>query len=291
MNQITTIRKSDILMMLLDAVSVYAAYFLALVLRVAMNDIGGVFRTGGEVSVYMSAFYRFAPWYTLLCIAVFILFRLYGAVWRYAGLNDMYRIFGAWAVTCLIQVFGTLLFVRRMPITYYVLGAFFQLVFVAGTRFAYRIYAMERKRREKRAGSALVVGAGELGRQTIQLIQNGDDFRVECIVDTENEHVGRLLDGIPVFHPDDLRNLLERYHVSCVFLAEPHLSLQDRKMIEKTCREMGTELRAPLSRPEPAPAGQKAPQVLQFTTIPCSDENTMSQEDAWLQSILNGGKQ
>ena len=48
--------------------------------------------------------------------------RLYGGMWRYAGLNDMNRIIGANFCTTVVMVMGTLLFIRRMQITYYAIG-------------------------------------------------------------------------------------------------------------------------------------------------------------------------
>ena len=57
--------------------------------------------TGGHcefrptVSYYQTDFLKFAPFYTILCILVFAIFRLYGGMWRYAGINDMNRIIGA----------------------------------------------------------------------------------------------------------------------------------------------------------------------------------------------------
>ena len=76
---------------LLDIVAVNAAYYLTLLLRFYMN---GEFREVASNS-YMPAFERFAPFYTVLAILVFALFRLYGGMWQFAGINDMNRILGA----------------------------------------------------------------------------------------------------------------------------------------------------------------------------------------------------
>ena len=102
-------------------------------------------------------------------------------------MNDLQRILGASVVTCALHVAGTILITRRMPLTYYILGAAFQMLFVTGIRFARKIVAMELKKRSKKNGMALIVGAGELGQQTAQLIQSGDEFRVDGFIDTENE--------------------------------------------------------------------------------------------------------
>ena len=289
MQRIKNTLKSDIGILILDIIAVNLAYFLALMIRVSISDIGGIFNTRGGVSVYYAAFYRFAPWYTLICIVVFMLFRLYGGVWRLAGVNDLHRILGASLVTCVLQVLGSWLFVRRMPVTYYVIGAFLQLLFITGIRFGHRVIAAERRYFAKKSGVALIVGAGDLGRQAAQVIKNDEDFRVDCFVDTENEHVGRLLDGVPVFHPDELRNILENHHITCVFLAEPHLSQSDRRNISKTCNDLGIELReSRIDSEKVVSSPNKSGAQMQFTTIAYSDDYSLSQEEAWLQSVLSG---
>ena len=95
-------------------------------------------------------------------------------MWRYAGANDMHRILQANIVTCAIQVVGTLLFIRRMPIAYYIIGAILQACFIIAIRFAYRIIVLERNRKYNRKQSsvnAMIVGVGEVGRRVIKYLE------------------------------------------------------------------------------------------------------------------------
>ena len=250
MNRNSTKLRHDLLMLLLDIVAVNLAYYIALIIRVSISDVGGVFESAQDVPAYFSALYRFAPVYTVLCIVVFYLFRLYSGVWRYAGANDLQRILGATVVTSVIHVIGTILISRRMPVTYYVIGGVLQFLFVATIRFARKIVSAEIKKRSGKNGMALVVGAGELGQQTIQILQSGDEFRVSCIVDTENEYVGKMLNGIPVYSLDQLVYTLEHNDIKCVFLAEPQLKKRDRAVITNTCRDKGIDLKESLISPD-----------------------------------------
>ena len=56
------------------------------------------------MTYYLTAFWQFAPFYTVLAIAVFAAFRLYGGMWRYAGINDMNRIILANLCTSVVQI-------------------------------------------------------------------------------------------------------------------------------------------------------------------------------------------
>ena len=280
MERIKRALKRDIWILLLDIIAVNLAYFLALVFRVAVNNMGGIFGSPSDVPVYFSAFYRIAPIYTVLCIVVFFLFKLYGGVWRFAGINDMYRILASWVVTTVIQILVSYLMMNaigfntsRMPATYYMLGCMLQLLFVTAIRFVPKTIADERRRRMKKAAKALVVGAGELGQQTMKVIQSGPEYDVCCVVDTEQEHVGLLLDGIPVFGLETLEALLEKNEIKCVFLAEPHLSASDRHMIAGVCKAKNIDLKERLFESESTEQNMKeADAEVKFVPVTLVDE-------------------
>jgi len=250
MQRIKNALRRDFKILLLDIVAVNLSYYLALVFRVAVNDMGGIFASSNDVPVYFSAFYRFTPIYTVLCIVVFFLFKLYGGVWRFAGINDMYRIMSAWIVTTVLQVVVSCLSMKangfvsgRMPATYYMVGSVLQLLFMTAIRFGPKTIADEKRRRAKKAEKALVVGAGELGQQTVKMLQSGVNYDVCSIVDTENEHVGLMLDGIPVYGIETLEALLEKNKIKCVFLAEPALTKGNKARIAACCKQCGVELK------------------------------------------------
>ena len=223
----------DLWIVILDIIAVNLAYFLALMLRFFVN---GEFRP--TVSYYQTDFLHFAPFYTILCVIVFAAFRLYGGMWRYAGINDMNRIIGASAVTAVIHIIGTAVFIRRMPITYYIMGAVFQFLFVSLIRFGYRILLVEKKKVTARnipAVPAMIIGAGETARKAIHFLED-TPFRATLVVDEKS--AGKALDGITI-----ISNAEQGYaQVRAVFIAEPGISTEQRKAIQEACDERGLEL-------------------------------------------------
>ena len=246
MDRIKKTLRDDLWVVLLDIVAVNLSYYLALVLRAAIGDMG---LQGTEyISQFFGFYYKFAPIYTCLCLVVFFLFRLYGGMWRYADINDINRIIGASLVTCVAQIVGSIVLIRdlpfdRMPITYYGLGAAMQFVFVSAIRFSYRIVVIEKRRSEKKPGKALVVGTEELGEQTIRVLQGGVYFNVCCAVDVSGAAAGKLIDGVPVYRMDELTALMDKYAITCVFLAEPDLSEDARQAVKRSCEERKADLR------------------------------------------------
>ena len=145
-----------LVLVLYDAFAVNASFFLALVVRFYIN---GKF---SELGVpYISAFFSYAPYYTICALIIFALFQMYNMVWRVAGINDLKRILVANVCTFLVQIIGSRLFVRRMPTTYYVIGAMIQLLLICLIRFIPRLLFYEGwQERKKDAIPAMIVGIG-----------------------------------------------------------------------------------------------------------------------------------
>ena len=128
-------------MVLLDILAVNVAYFLALFIR--YYYIGYAL----EITEYrfFDEFLKIAPVNSVLAILIFAAFRLYNGMWKYAGMNDLNRIVMANLASSLLHVASSFL-VRRMPLSYYLLGAVLQMVFIVTIRFAYRMVRLEKRK-------------------------------------------------------------------------------------------------------------------------------------------------
>lgn len=225
----------------LDVVAVNAAYFLALLIRFYVN-----FEFRPTVTHYLTDFCTFAPIYTVCCVIIFAAFRLYGGMWRYAGLNDLNRIIAATVASTVVQVAGTVLIVGRMPVTYYFIGTLIQFVLTGAIRFGYRFLLIEKKKienRRKTGIATMVVGAGEAGRFLIKNLEDNTAYRPVCVVDVKKASYGKMMDGIPVCGgTDDIAKAVETYGIKCIFLAEPLLQPEIRAEIGRICAEKKIEL-------------------------------------------------
>ena len=239
MDKIKRFFKYDFFIMLLDIVAVNTAYFGALLLRFSINN-----RMDPLIEKYLDTVIYFAPIYTVICIIIFILFKLYGGMWRYAGIRDVNRILIANVITSVIHVIVTVAFYQRMPITYYVMGAAVQLIAVAFIRFAYRLAVLEKRQATKaNAVNALVIGAGEYGSQTIKLLSIGVQYRPVAVLDCTNKDSGKLIDGIPVYGIDEFEKVVAKNKIKAVFLAAATLNNERRNSIIEFCKDKQIQYR------------------------------------------------
>lgn len=220
--------KKDFWVILLDIVAVNISYIGALLLRFYINfNLRPV-----AAEKYFPAWERFAPWYTILAIVIFVAFRLYGGLWRYAGVNDMNRIILATLSTSVIHIVGTCLFVTRMPITYYILGTIFQFIFVVIIRFSYRVVLVEKRKirtRGKNIPNCIVVGTGENGRRVFKHIEEANAYRPVAVIGNGSG----TMDGVPIITIDTVK----WDDVDAVFIADPLLPIDERNRIKEKCGE------------------------------------------------------
>ena len=154
----------------------------------------------------------------------------------------MNRIIGASACTALIQIVGTALFLERMPITYYLIGALLQFGFIVLIRFSYRILLVEKKKLSSRGDQmipTLILGAGENGRRAIRHFEDHTVFRPVAVLDSAG--AGKSLDGIPV-EDGEPADLAKKYHVQAVCIADTKLDPDQKKQIREFCDAQGLEL-------------------------------------------------
>ena len=222
----------DLWVVVLDVVAVNLSYYLALLIRFYVNwTLRPV-----AVEKYLPAWVGFAPWYTVICLVTFVAWKLYGGLWRYAGINDMNRIIGASVSTAIFHVIGTMLFFTRMPVTYYLIGAVLQFGMIVIIRFGYRILLVEKRRLRSRGLKkidCIVVGSGENGRRVVKNLEETDSYKPVAIYSSSGSGV---MDGVPII------NNLGLDGVGAVFIADPLLSSNERRRIREATEKAGIEL-------------------------------------------------
>lgn len=190
-----------------DIVMAAISFPLSLWLRIGYFPVS--FRTGYlfETSLIFAA----------VCGVVFLAFRLYRGVWRYASLNDLLAITKAVSVAILLAVpilffFSRLEFIpRSLPfINWFVL-----LALLGGPRFLYRLLkdknVVTGARSDMRRIPVLLVGGGDECELFIRGTRGDGNspYTPVAILSEKRHRVGSAIHGVPVTGTlDDLEKLL-----------------------------------------------------------------------------------
>ena len=234
-NKVLTFLKNKGFILLLDIIAVNLAYIVALLLRFFVH---GEFK----VSVsYMDYFWKIAPFYTIAAIAVFFLFRLYGGLTQYAGLNDLNRIIKAHIATTILHVVISVIVlalipkdknVYRMPFSYYVIGAVLQFIYITLIRFSRKIFMIEKAKIDSKKIStvpAMIIGSGDLGQKVLHHLESNTLYKPVAIAGKDS---GWMMDGVPVISMDEIENQIKEKEIKAIFIADKDLSKEQRDYIK-----------------------------------------------------------
>ena len=235
-------QKVSALMALYDIVAVAGSYFLALWFRFDAQY--------SEIQLpYLEAYGQFMLYYIPFCLIVFIAFRMYNTMWRFASFTELSKILLASGFTSVVHIIAITAMFIRMPIAYYVLGSIMQVILLIIVRFAYRFYQILLHKREiENSGTdrVMLIGAGAAGQMILRDLSQAKELhdQVVCIIDDNSNKWNRYMDGIPIVGGrDDILSAAKKYNVDKIYLAIPSASAQQKRDILNICNETGCELK------------------------------------------------
>ena len=231
-----------VLLIAYDVIAINMAYFLALWFR-----FDCIFSKIPQN--YYDSYLKFAPIYSIFCVVIFWILRLYQSVWRFASYSEMVRIIAATVITSTIHIVGITALFGRMPVSYYFVGMGIQFLLVLGVRFSYRFILLERSRKkgeETYASRVMLIGAGAAGQMILRDSMKAKETNVKicCIIDDNSNKWNRYIEGVPVVGGrDEILLNVEKYHIDKIFLAIPSASAEEKRDILNICKETGCELK------------------------------------------------
>ena len=186
--------------------------------------------------------YVLAP---VLSVPVFVKFGLYRAIFRYTGQAALMATAQAVAVYGGLLL-GILLWQRwpGVPRSVGVLQPLIFLLLVGASRAMARFWlAGLQQSRHQSGGRLLIFGAGTAGVQTASALGISGQFVLLGFVDDDAAKVGRSINGVPVFSPAQVPELVARQGVTDMLLAMPSATRERRNKIIENLRHVPVHIR------------------------------------------------
>lgn len=156
-----------------------------------------------------------------VCVAVpvFGRFGLYRQVIRYMGNHAVIAVLKGTALAAmavavvpfLLQLQG---FPRSVPIIFWLLA----FLYVSGSRFAARAF-IQRQHKAHQREAVIIYGAGSKGVELSRLLAQQDNYQAIAFLDDDRKLQKRSIDGLYVYAPSELPNLLRDSNVKQVLVA------------------------------------------------------------------------
>ncbi|MDR1888454.1 MAG: polysaccharide biosynthesis protein [Zoogloeaceae bacterium] len=193
--------------------------------------------------------WRLLPRVAVVYALVFLFFRLYRGVWRYASLRDLLRIIGAVALGGLVTT--VLVFMsytpgaQHVPRSVLILHPLLLVFVMGGSRFVYRL--LKDWRQYGHLGHAgewvLVVGAGNAGERLARELKTSPEWQVAAFLDDDASRYGQEIHGIKICGPiKDIAHWAEKLNIRHVIIAMPGAPRQVRRQAMERAVQAGLKV-------------------------------------------------
>ncbi len=197
----------------------------------------------------------------LIKIGAFYFFDLYKGMWRYASINDLFRIIMATSLAAILIFFyvlsahGFVGFARSV----FIIDWLLTVLLISGCRFSVRFFfqvigkddsvkAMAsrffpvNRPRSADAKNLLIIGAGDFGEKIYREIQDNADLRYNIVgfVDDDRSKIGKQIHGTPILGPTgDIGHIAEKLHADEALITISSVSSQRMRAIVAACEKSG----------------------------------------------------
>lgn len=172
----------------------------------------------------------------------FVISKTYKGVVRYTGSKDSMRILlivllGSGILFCINFVTRLIVGVYYIPQSVIIIDALCTMFVMIASRLAVKAIYFERKNPDRKKTNVLIYGAGESGIITKRTLERDIDIRYKVIgfIDDDAKKKGRSLEGIFIYPPAKLAELIDENEVETVIISILNVSASRKNEIVDVC--------------------------------------------------------
>jgi FlaA1/EpsC-like NDP-sugar epimerase len=171
----------------------------------------------------------------VLAIPIFVLSGLYRAIFRYSGMPAMMTMARAMLIFgTLFSLMFTFIGVQGVPRTIGLIQPIVVFVLVGVSRAVARVWLgglYQSEIKKSNLPQVLIYGAGSAGRQLAAGMASSQEMRVMGFLDDDDRLHGHVLNGLNIYNPADLEEVVSQKGITDVLLAMPSASRKRRNEI------------------------------------------------------------
>jgi len=171
----------------------------------------------------------------VLAVPIFVRFGLYRAIFRYSGISAMKSIVNGMVIyTLLFATIFTFFGLQSVPRTIGLIQPILLFALVSASRIIARVWLSGlyiSKLKRSSLPQVLIYGAGSAGRQLASAMANSHSMNVIGFLDDDSSKHGQILNGLLIFDPKDLEEIVNLRTITDILLALPSASRDRRNQI------------------------------------------------------------
>ncbi len=223
-----------------DIILINLASFLALFVRFEFN-LHELISAG-----FVQSIFSVSPATTLITLIVFVFFKLYRGIWKYAGFDEFTTIAAACISSTalntillfLLRAKANIFFPKSYPIIYFI----FLVGAITTLRFSYRFAGKVKTniKRSNKLDRVMIIGAGRSGVSVLRELQTSPHSRgrVICMLDNSPSKIGKFIHGVKVVNNcEHIPEIADKYRIDKIILAIPSASNSEKRVIIDECQK------------------------------------------------------
>ena len=195
-------------------------------------------------------------WVTPICVIVYGIFKFYSNIWKYASIDDVYKIVIADTIIFVLLYYIDMFFIsknvdfRRMLLVAWIIDVVLFVFSRSGYRLIKKFFINLGNIISKKTGTkrVLVVGAGDAGYNVVKSIANSgkgyENKTAIIVVDDDFRKNNSNIMGVRVtYNCDSIPRLAKEYEIDEIIIAIPSANSVQTNRIIKKCTETNCALK------------------------------------------------
>lgn len=192
---------------------------------------------------YYNGFSFIIPYVLFFRSITFLIFKTYAGIIRYSGAKDTERIF-------IVAITGSVVFIVINALNYFFINGTFIIPFsiividflltvflMASFRLATKIVYQELYNPSKEKTDIIIYGAQQFAVITKRTLDRDAEskHKVTAFLDVEDSKIGKTLEGVTIYHPDNLEHILDKNKVEKLIIAKEGIGPEEKQDIIEKC--------------------------------------------------------
>jgi len=185
----------------------------------------------------------------ILAIPIFIFNGMYQSIVRYIGFSAFLSIFKgvtiyalSWGLIDYLIYIDGLEFVDGIPRSVLFINWMLCIIVIGASRIIANWLLVNQSKSKNK--NVIIYGAGSAGMQLSNALKISDEYNQIAYVDDDQSIQGNFINGLQVFKPANILNLVEKYNVEEILLALPSSSRKERQLIIENLSNLPLSIRS-----------------------------------------------
>lgn len=207
------------------------------------------FAITGLKSIKIEVFNSTFVIYTIIYIGTFLFMKVYKNMWRYSGIEDLFRCLKASILANVLFFIVIKLF--RINLYYYVVPIVLAVssFCTISIRIIYRAILITGNRYTNNTNehtNVMIIGAGQATASILNEIMynNPNKYLVKCIIDDDKTKIGREINSVPIAgDTNKICEMSEKYNIEEIIISIPSIDKENKNRLLDICSKTKCKLK------------------------------------------------